>query len=151
MEQLYQGHPPIQYGRPGRNRDRRYGQGPTSNPQWEPSNDYQMSGDGRNYGAPQNHPPLQNYGPPRQGERGDRISMNNRNYAPGGMDGSYGRGPGAYQGQETYGPSGQVQVLAMARVTRGMENLKGSHKGSRETGKESQGPMHRGDKLEMTK
>ncbi|XP_042984304.1 uncharacterized protein LOC122313402 [Carya illinoinensis] len=85
MEQLYQGHPPIQYGRPGRNRDRRYGQGPTSNPQWEPSNDYQMSGDGRNYGAPQNHPPLQNYGPPRQGERGDRISMNNRNYAPGGM------------------------------------------------------------------
>ncbi|XP_041015781.1 multiple organellar RNA editing factor 1, mitochondrial isoform X2 [Juglans microcarpa x Juglans regia] len=100
--------PPVQYGRPGRNRDRRYGQGPTSNQQWKPSNDYQMSGDGRNYGAPQNHPPQQNYAPPRQGERGDHIPMNNRNYAPGGT-GNYqsGRGDPVPSYQSNYNPGGR--------------------------------------------
>ena len=43
------------------------------------------------------------------------------------------------------------QVLAMGRVTQGLEKVKGSHKVNRGTGKESKGPMHQWDKREVTK
>jgi hypothetical protein len=46
---------------------------------------------------------------------------------------------------------GREQVLAMSTVTKGMEKVKGSHKMSRGTGKESKGPMHREDQQEVTR
>ena len=47
---------------------------------------------------------------------------------------------------------GREQLLAMGRVTQGMEKVKSSHKAAnRGTGKESKGPMHRWDKRELIK
>ncbi|KAL6329464.1 hypothetical protein AAG906_021159 [Vitis piasezkii] len=86
--------PPVQYGRTGgrygdrnRNTERpRYDRqgGPMPNRQGNPPYDNRgsMQGDGGNYGAPQNYPPQQNYGPAGQGP----MPMSNRDYAHGGRD-----------------------------------------------------------------
>ncbi|KAJ9158931.1 hypothetical protein P3X46_024474 [Hevea brasiliensis] len=131
--------PPVQYRRGGRFNDRnrnpaqpRYDQqgGPVPNQRGSPqyNQGYMQGGrggpqynqqgytqDGGNYGPPQNYPPQQNYGPPGQG---DRMPMNNRDYAPGGRDsyqtnrgpypGSYGQDQrgGQYQGNYSQGQQG---------------------------------------------
>ncbi|KAF3946677.1 hypothetical protein CMV_027084 [Castanea mollissima] len=71
----------------------------------------------------------------------------NRNYGPS-QGGPYGQGAGGYQGLELIS---REQVLAMGRVTQGLEKVKGSHKVNRGTGKESKGPTHQWDKREVTK
>lgn len=107
--------PPIQFRKGGRFNDRnrnpsqpRYDQQGNPLPDQPGRPQYNQQGynqGGGNYGTPRNYPPQQNYSPPGQG---DRMPMNNRDYAPGGSD-TYPTNRGSYQGYPQDQRGGQYQ------------------------------------------